>query len=108
VTGCAANLVTNSELLWWYKKYNRKYFGGKLPAIKIKFSKLAVNTLAEVWYEEREIYISNWIKTSDLLVRMNILHEMVHLSLPVGCHHGPKFEKEMLRLAKAGAFRGIW
>jgi hypothetical protein len=37
-----------------------------------------------------------------------LLHEMVHASLPWRVNHGPKFQAEMLRLAKAGAFKEYW
>ena len=41
-----------------------------------------------------------------MIVRHTLLHEMAHAS---GVYnHGPRFDREMLRLAKAGAFNGIW
>ena len=39
---------------------------------------------------------------------MTLLHEMCHLAVPKRIWHGPKFQKEMLRLAKAGAFKELW
>lgn len=37
-----------------------------------------------------------------------ILHEMVHLTLKGRDRHGKAFEREMQRLARLGAFKGIW
>jgi hypothetical protein len=40
--------------------------------------------------------------------RIALLHEMVHLKLWPYKNHGPTFHKEMLRLAKLGAFHALW
>lgn len=37
-----------------------------------------------------------------------LIHEMVHLFTKGRDNHGPVFEKEMLRLAKKGALKGVW
>jgi hypothetical protein len=54
------------------------------------------------------IEISKRIKIWPHLTRSVLLHEMVHVSLPLKILHGARFEKEMFRLAKAGAFKGLW
>ena len=98
--------MTNLELHFWYKTYNRKYFGGKLRAAKVKFA--GIQGLGVTHLEWREIFISKDFKKWRAVALMTLLHEMVHLWLPKKYNHGVRFQKEMLRLAKAGAFRGIW
>ena len=46
----------------------------------------------------------------DFDIRQTLLHEMAHAAVNrrQGYGHGVRFQKEMLRLAKAGAFKGIW
>lgn len=39
---------------------------------------------------------------------MTLLHEMCHVANSSKNGHGPWFHKEMLRLAKAGAFKNLW
>ena len=100
--------MTNSELHWWFCRYNRKYFGGKLPAAKVKFSKLADGLLGEMYHGENEIYVTKDLRKWPRSARFTLFHEMAHLKLGAAVNHGPSFEREMLRLAKAGAFKGIW
>ena len=42
------------------------------------------------------------------LVEFQILHEMAHKALPLRYEHGEKWQGEMMRLAKAGAFKDLW
>lgn len=100
--------MTNAELRYWYRRYNKKYFGGKLDA-RVCFSKEVCKKFIghADWYD-RVITISKEIKRLDCVIKGTLLHEMAHIKLPVKVNHGPRFEKEMLRLAKAGAFRGVW
>jgi Zn-dependent peptidase ImmA (M78 family) len=57
---------------------------------------------------DNEIAINTWLRDWPTLWRWTLLHEMVHLFLPDHADHGEKFQKEMLRLARAGAFRNLW
>lgn len=57
---------------------------------------------------EDEIAISTDLKKGTKLWKFTLLHEMCHLKHGVTAGHGPKFEAEMLRLARAGAFEGLW
>jgi hypothetical protein len=100
--------VTNADLRWWYRRYNKKYFAGKLPAAKVKFAKLAAGELGTMYHGLDEVYITKEFRKWPREAKFTLLHEMVHLALPVNAWHGPSFEKEMLRLAKAGAFKGLW
>jgi hypothetical protein len=58
-------------------------------------------------YDE-EIILSSKYKRETALWRLTLLHEMVHLKLGVTAGHGPKFHTEMVRLSRAGAFKGLW
>lgn len=42
------------------------------------------------------------------VAKMTLFHEMVHIKLRFSINHGPEFQREMLRLVKAGAFRDLW
>jgi hypothetical protein len=102
--------MTNKQLRGWYTKYNKLYFGGQLPKIYVRFAKMPKDTFGFSTYigdwvgiELNRTY-KHWLKFS----RCVLLHEMVHISLPKKIMHGPRFEKGMQRLAKLGAFMGIW
>lgn len=99
--------MTNADLGWWYRRYNKKYFGGKLPAATTVFSKLG-GWLGECYHESAEIFINKDLRKWPRECKFTLLHEMAHLNLGWRVNHGPKFESEMLRLAKAGAFKGVW
>ena len=122
---------SNAKLLRLFKKYNRKYFGNSLKTPVIYFSDLRkrrVPLLGETdktriivyrvsadrkWTEisrRPRIVIDNDLKSPSwgAVLRMTLLHEIVHLKLPCGVGHGPRFHKEMRRLARIGAFEGSW
>lgn len=99
--------MTNRDLQRWYRRYNKEYFGGKLPPARVRFAKIA--WMGEAYLGSGEIYINVLLKKWERGgARFTLLHEMAHLSLPASVDHGPRFQKEMLRLAKAGAFNGVW
>lgn len=105
--------MTSNDLLWAYQYYNRKYFGGKLPEGKVRFKKannwiLDYSDLGATNLQTGEIYIADSLRRWEGIAYGTLLHEMVHLSLPVRVYHGRKFQQEMLRPAKAGAFKEIW
>lgn len=107
--------MTNAELRREYNRYNRKYFRGRLPKLMVHFTKMPKYYLGLSTYVGRpsggswaEIEISKVLKCWPKLTRCVLLHEMVHVSLPQQVIHGSKFEKGMRKLAKAGAFTGLW
>jgi hypothetical protein len=99
--------MNNKGLQTYYRLYNKQYFRNKLPRdAKVHFRKIK-------WLGEADVYrgkicISKRTKWSKSISLMTLLHEMVHLKRPRGECHGPGFQKEMLRLAKAGAFKDLW
>jgi SprT-like family len=122
-------------LLEEYKFFNKKYFYNRLPLNMrimimrgegLKASKKESLVLGSyVDAKERVVQIDKGKKIFHngplILLRVNfpnvliystLLHEMAHISVrskfPRAYGHGPRFHKEMLRLAKLGAFNTIW
>lgn len=102
-----------------YRCYNKQFFSGRLPKYKVMFiSKFSSKTqVGECDPTKHVIKIAKGIKNYPCEVKMTLFHEMVHAKLLEGKqitfkvaynYHSNKFQREMLRLAKAGAFKGIW
>ncbi len=103
-----------------YRGYNQKYFKGKLPSVICMWNgretdkrKALATTLPLTGKEAKKqnaLYLLVFhpsLLLDGSFISLAVLHEMAHLSVGTG-RHGPKFEKEMLRIAKAGAFKKIW
>jgi len=116
----AFRIKVDEELEALYRHYNRKYFANKLPKHTLVgwASRMSgPTTIAEAICMigmDPAIRIRRKISDNNSLVRMSMLHEMVHIKLhyltPGGhkVEHGPRFQAEMLRLAKKGAFAKLW
>jgi hypothetical protein len=117
-----------------YRRLNRKHFGGRLPAdVDVSFSERMPMGNAETTHPHgilacdplfcpedcaaSFIRIDPYIREWDAFVLGSLLHGMVHIkSLIVKdrrtarglAAHGPIFQREMKRLARADAFRDIW
>jgi hypothetical protein len=113
-----------------YKRLNKRYFGGKLPApetFELEWSErmpsacMAVCHVHDVsacdeWCPEpcwgHVIRIDPVFKRFESIWEMHLLHEMCHLRACLGdkrfASHGPTWQAEMMRLAKAGAFNDLW
>jgi hypothetical protein len=116
-----ARLEPSPQLAEFYREFNREWFGGRLPADTRLYwmpARMANRSghLAEVWGTRKQhrpitnfkISVSNRIRFSSRLVVRVLLHEMAHISTGLGAQHGPRWQREMLRLAKAGAFARLW
>lgn len=119
--------MKSSKLERCFDRFNKKYFGNKLPKAYVYLDKRIwkrdcvlgdytefdtfnpKNKKTGQWYRIR---IANEVKkVSPRMARFVLLHEMVHHKLnrkKEYTHHGPLFQKEMLRLARAGAFNSLW
>jgi hypothetical protein len=106
-----------TSLRRWFLEYNKRYFGNKLP--KECIVKWAFQTKEwmgrQSWRKLKKgapktpiIQVSAKYRFNKSVAHLTLLHEMVHLALPKRVNHGPRFHKEMLRLAKAGAFSRWW
>lgn len=99
-----------------YAEYNGLYFGGELPTIPVKWGKVHKDHDAEfVTYEDGSlaIVLTPGLKKFTRSAYLTVLHEMCHVKLrdfkgDGGDLHGPKFQREMRRLVKLGAFNGLW
>jgi len=103
--------MTNRELKRLYKYYNRRWFQNKLPDIVVRFGNLRNGALGVTTFVGRDpeyITISNQIKHGQYLNKMVLLHEAVHVSLPVTVTHGPRFQARMRALARKHALDGLW
>jgi hypothetical protein len=103
--------MNNKQLRFWYRRYNKKWFQNKLPEITLRFAKPDKNWLGDTVFlgtDPEYIAISKEIKNWNRVVRMILLHEMVHVSLPVRITHGLRFEARMRSLARRKAFSGLW
>jgi hypothetical protein len=102
-----------------YRQYNKKYFGNKLPkgttvtfANPAHFVKtgLGKKTCAITFFLHEKppvIVIKRFKQKHWSYIKLDLLHEMAHVKLPINVNHGPRFKAEMARLEKAGAFRKL-
>ncbi len=99
---------TNRCLNRFYRALNKAHFGNTLDnGIRVRFSHHPIRG-SNAWYdpEHEEIVIDCRFKGQGRIVVWLLLHEMNHMVS--GPDHEKKFDKGMLRLAIAGAFKGIW
>ena len=88
--------------------YNRKYFGGKLKVSDLRLKKMSHLIAGETTFYEGGVHpsivineaLTNWGRC----VRIVLLHEMAHISLPKDAEHGPRFKRRIRRLVKQGAY----
>jgi hypothetical protein len=110
-----------------FNEYNKKYFDGELPAAYLEWRiykemKPYYAFLSRTVADPSEFVIAihpRW-KSHPRLWKWGLLHEMCHLKLALlppskyrrygdkDPDHGPDFQKEMQRLALAGAFERLW
>lgn len=116
----------SSYLAKLYNHYNREFFGGRLPdGVKLYYSpKLdKVNTkdgkhrstcAVTYFYKNAspKIVIRKTTTSNMRHIASDLLHEMVHVSKPdADCEDknpNSEFQREMKRVAKAGAFQNVW
>lgn len=101
-----------------YLKFNDEWFESKLPHSVEVFWEPANGNLGETFeFETLEetcgepvlgIRIDPTLRFAARLWKFTLLHECCHVKLYPHFGHGKKFDREMLRLANAGAFRNLW
>jgi hypothetical protein len=103
-------MMTNAKLQQMYHEFNTKWFSGKLPRDMIaRYAELdGCSGITYVKYG-RPLYIEidRNLRVCRGMTATTLLHEMCHVKDTRG-KHGPRFHKEMLRLAKAGAMKPWW
>lgn len=98
------------QLVRWYQKYNRLYFGGKLHAVSIWYEVPSSGGFADCQLKEDgwQVRINPALAGWPQLAKLTLLHELVHIRLHPYKKHGKKFNAEMLRLAQCGALNDLW
>jgi len=95
-----------------YAEYNKKYFGGQLPKIPVRWGKVDEGHAAEFLHHPLEIVVHPTIKRCglDKYSKILLLHEMAHVKLRDRKikDHGRVWVNEMKRLARIGAFDELW
>lgn len=90
------------------QEINKKYFESKLPK-DIRVVWVAPEFFGEAEaisdVEGKTIYMNSSLRQFDRQARITVMHEMCHF---VVTGHGLLFQNEMVRLAREGAFWGIW
>ena len=105
-----ACFTADPNLRRWYREFNRKWFADELPHDVDIFYAPLNDTIAEMTWDEAGtpvIRIYPIFSICSRMVRLAILHEQAHIHLR-STSHGPLFQAEMVRLAKAGAMKGLW
>src|SRR5207245_2056322 len=111
-------LSGDKELRDAYHDYNRKYFKGKLPeaGVRVDWDETidAKGDIASTWFTDYEgqgrayqVSMNPSLKDFRRVWKFSLLHEMVHIKTRAP-EHGRRFQREMLRLAKAHAFDDLW
>ena len=94
----------------FYDWANQKYFKYQLPNVAIGFYKekdmdyYGCSFTPMGARHVHTIALNPKFKEWSKVVKITILHEMVHVKLRGLGGHGPRFQKELHRLVKAGAF----
>lgn len=102
------------RLQWWFRKYNKKYFGGKLLSVPCYVCLLDGTVMAcvegannpDTDEEMMRILVDPKKHPYFCQAQVSLLHEMCHLALhpDIKHGHGPKWKREVKRIMKLGAF----
>ena|ERR1700744_668168 len=103
-------MLSDKQLRRWYREYNQKWFSGELPEdTDVLYAPIEGTHGDALGHADQSVIRINPACAIDSrIIRMTLLHEMVHVALWPYNTHGARFEAEMLRLAAAGAFKGLW
>ena len=117
---------TDASLKRLYYRYNKKYFGGRLPLLVTVSFQESFNgidctnpeaPIARCSLEDKNIEIGTILRPLPKVTKMTLLHEMAHFSTDLAGAkakdrnegmHGEKWQMEMMRLSGLGAFRELW
>ena len=97
-----------TSLFQMFMYYNRKYFEGKLRLQDLGLKRMTLLDAGYTQFHEGgvppAIYINKALTKWRRCVRIVLLHEMVHVSLPQHVEHGPRFKRRIRQLVKQGAY----
>jgi hypothetical protein len=105
----------------FYDRANENFFDGKLPKVKIRWSKksggkwgpleMGITYIKSGGGDASQISLNPKYRNQSSLWCLSLLHEMVHVEqreLPEEEMHGDKFHERMRELAVSGAFDPFW
>jgi hypothetical protein len=107
---------SHPRLLRIFRKFNKQYFQSRLPEPLIYYAHLEESDrdlcFGKVSQDEEGAFLiridPQW-NSCRAITQWAVLHEMAHVDLwNETITHGAKFQRKMLNLAIAGAFRTIW
>lgn len=99
---------SHSGLKRIYNRFNRLYFNSELPPIQVVWEPCGEASGVTHIYnaEARKLTIDPALKGFRRLVKIIMLHEMIHVKFPRS-NHGKTFKNELQRLWDAGAFETL-
>jgi len=110
--------MTIKQLHRIYKRFNKKWFDGRLPAeIAMSFEdmKATPNGGLCTTYQEpglviHSIHLDRQFEHCDKLLEFFLIHEMVHMAVYPNekTPHDQAFQDQMHVLAARGAFKDLW
>jgi hypothetical protein len=101
-----------------YKIANARYFGGRLPHIRVRWTTdeelhgALGCTVLHPAEEKMAVFLNSKYKKEDKIWGFTLLHEMAHVEQfcthPRSEPHGRVWIRIMKRLAREGAFNSFW
>lgn len=101
-----APALNRFQIRYHWRQNNKRWFDNRLPDLNldhIRYANLGDFLATVTCSGDPELSFDTRVQFSDLLIRQLLLHEMTHVAT-MDCVHGPKFQAEIQRLARAGAF----
>lgn len=110
--------MTIKQLHNTYKRFNKKWFDGRLPAeIAMSFEDMSqtpngglCTTYSEPGLLIHTIHLDKQFQNCDKLLELFLIHEMAHMAAHPNekVPHDQAFQDEMIRLAFRGALKELW
>jgi predicted SprT family Zn-dependent metalloprotease len=106
--------VWDAALQELYDDFNLEFFRGRLPTVLVGYSKhckqkgaFGLTLFRDGMKHASHIVINPDLEDWGQVAQQTVLHEMCHVRLTRSHNHGPRFQKELKRLIKAGAFDSL-
>ena len=102
--------MNEEQLQWTFRDYNDRWFAGRLSDAAVRYGYLGdcYGQVCDGTLDGFTITLNARYAHDERVIGMTLLHEMAHMALWPYKGHDKRFEKEMQRLALAGAFKGLW
>jgi hypothetical protein len=101
----------HKDLRRWWNLFNRKYHGGKLPQVTIRYEHVDGHCACLEYFNEKDeekrvIRIDTLYALDSRVTKVAIHHEQIHLATG-SMVHGKIYYDEEARLYRLGAFKGL-